>query len=361
MKLKKCDFIGISGHSYSSFEIVTNFGLKVVLTSIGASIQNIAMLNTDGFFVDVALSFPTPEPYENPSCYAGATLAPNAGRIQNALLPIGQANYPLSQNENNHQIHGGYQNLSNYDWNVVSYKCTEESATIVFSALQEHMTDGYPGNRYYEACYTIDDTNWITIEYKAWTDHDTYINMSNHTYFNMIGDFSKDALSQNLTIYSNNVCVNDDEHIPKDVIPVAGTAFDFRKEIAIKQRVIAYPQEQIQLAKGYNNAFILSKPNPFKRIRGIKKHKLLKKACVLKDSISGRTMKMFTDAPALVMYSGGFLSEGMTLSSGQQSVPSCAIALEAQDVPNVMHFLPNNYQLTTADRPFERTIRFHFL
>ena len=62
MKLKKCDFIGISGHSYSSFEIVTNFGLKVVLTSIGASIQNIAMLNKEFFEWVYLTSFSAPAP-----------------------------------------------------------------------------------------------------------------------------------------------------------------------------------------------------------------------------------------------------------------------------------------------------------
>lgn len=361
MRIENSVFLGKSNNSYKIFHIITSNGLKVSLTTLGASIQKIALIDENSRFVDVALGFPAPDLYESLCCYAGATLAPNAGRIENARLPIGQKTYSLSQNENNHQLHGGYHNLSNCTWEVLSCDYTKESASIVFRASQQAYVDGYPGNRQYEVHYTIDDTNWITIEYKAYTDETTYFNLSNHTYFNMTGDFSKNALSQELTVFSNNVCINTAEHIPMDVIPVAGTAFDFRNETEIRKRISDMPAEQIETAKGYNHAFLLNKNTAFKRIRGIKRHKLLHKACVLKDSVSGRTMKMFTDAPALVMYSGGFLPEGMELSNGQLSVPSCAIAFEAQDIPNVMHFLPDYYHLTTPEQPFSRTIRFHIL
>ena len=70
-------------------------------------------------------------------------------------------------------------------------------------------------------------------------------------------------------------------------------------------------------------------------------------------------MKVMTDAPSLVLYSGGFLPYGMTLCGGTPSSASCAIALEAQDIPDVMHLLPGNYRLTTPEQPFFRTIRYH--
>ena len=36
------------------------------------------------------------------------------------------------------------------------------------------------------------------MEYTAWTDVPTYINLSNHTYWSLSGDFTKPALDQEL-------------------------------------------------------------------------------------------------------------------------------------------------------------------
>lgn len=40
-------------------------------------------------------------------------------------------------------------------------------------------------------------------------------------------------------------------------------------------------------------------------------------------------MELWTDAPGVVLYSGGFLPEGLEVNGGRRSVPSCAVALEA--------------------------------
>lgn len=223
----------------------------------------------------------------------------------------------------------------------------------------------FPGTVTYQAIYTLDDTNWLTDEYAAWTDTPTYINLSNHTYWNLSGDFSRSGLEQELTICSNNMCLLNTEFLPKDIIPVAGTAFDFRSprhpDAAIRASRDELSCSQIHIGKGYNHAYLLNRPNPFRSVRSIRHTQPLKKACVLRDISSGRTLKLMTDAPALVLYTGGYLPEHLLLSNSQYSHPSCAIALEAQDLPDVMHLLPNAYHLTTPSQPFHRIIRFHVI
>ena len=70
-----------------------------------------------------------------------------------------------------------------------------------------------------------------------------------------------------------------------------------------------------------------------------------------------RFYTLYTDAPALVVYSGGFLDDSIGFPDGTHSCPSCAIALEAQDVPDSPHVLPEHFSITTPEHPFERTIR----
>lgn len=352
-------------NTYEVYEMTTNLGLIVALSPIGASIQKIAIQTEPGEELSIALSFQNTSDGLPGAGYAGATLGPNAGRICSSQLPIDNQIFNLVPNENSHQLHGGPHNLSTIKWNIDSVVCSHDFVKIQFSAFQPDNLDGFPGNRTYQAIYTLDDTNWLTVEYAAWTDTPTYINLSNHTYWNLSGDFSRSGLEQELTICSNNMCLLNTEFLPKDIIPVAGTAFDFRSprhpDAAIRASRDELSCSQIHIGKGYNHAYLLNRPNLFRSVRSIRHTQPLKKACVLRDISSGRTLKLMTDAPALVLYTGGYLPEHLLLSNSQYSHPSCAIALEAQDLPDVMHLLPNAYHLTTPSQPFHRIIRFHVI
>lgn len=359
------------GYPCSIYDITTNLGLTVSILELGASIQKIAIWEPDGQSVSIALGSPDLSFYEECSCYAGATLAPSAGRIRGGALPVEGRTFQLSQNDQDNQLHGGPHNLSAARWDTDSVTCTSDTAEVILSAFQLDGMDGYPGNRSYQVRYCLEDTNWLTVEYRAWTDRPTYINMSGHTYWNLTGDFTRSALSQELTLHANNVCLNDAGHLPVDIIPVAGTVFDFRSgrqiasflppEASGQSPCSARDARQMTLARGYNHAFLLNRSHPFRTLRNIKRPTALKKAAILTDPASGRTMKMMTDAPALVLYTGGFLPEGMALHGGQTSCASCAVALEAQDIPDVMHLLPDSCVLTTPERPFHRIIRYHII
>lgn len=365
MKIKTQKFAEGTRNSYEVYEITTNLGLTVSLSPFGASIQKIAIQTDSGEELLMALSFPNAASNFPNTGYAGTTLGPNAGRIQKSQLPIDKQIFYLTPNENTHQLHGGPHNLSTMKWIPDSVICTHDFAKVQFSTYQPDRLDGFPGNRTYHAVYTLDDTNWLTIEYSASTDAPTYINLSNHTYWNLSGDFSRSGLEQELTIFSNNVGLLDPEFLPIDIVPVAGTAFDFRKprrlDVATRSLRDDLSRSQLHINRGYNHAFLLYRPGAFRSVRTIQRTQPLKKACILRDTGSGRTLKIMTDAPALVLYTGGFLPNGLLLSNNQHSSASCAIALEAQDMPDVMHLLPHAYHLTTPTQPFHRIIRFHLI
>ena len=363
MKIKTRELWNQEGTAYKVYDMVTSLGMTVTVTALGAAIQKVAIRDETGRELPVTLGFEDMGQYESCICYAGTTLGPNAGRIGEALLPVGSRIYRLSNNDGKNQLHGGVNHLSSRLWQAESVASGLESASILLSAFQPDGLDGYPGNRTYHTRYTLEDTNWLTIEYTAATDAPTYINMSNHTYWNLSGDFSVSGLEQEIQIFANNVCINNKEHLPADLIPVADTVFDFRYAGQLLSRIRSAKspvcKEQLSIGRGYNNAYILNRNQTFRPLRFAKRPEELKKACILRDKRTGRTLKIMTDAPALVLYSGGFLSHGMALSGGASSFPSCAVALEPQDIPDVMHLLPESYRLTTPDHPFSRTIRYH--
>lgn len=363
MKIKTRELWNQAGTAYTVYDMSTSLGMTVSVTALGAAILQIAIRDESGREQPITLGFENMEPYESCICYAGATLGPNAGRIGEALLPVGPQICRLSKNDGKNQLHGGINNLSVQLWQVTSVASGLESASILLSAVQPDGLDGYPGNRIYQVKYTLEDTNWLTIEYTAVTDAPTYINMSNHTYWNLSGDFSVSGLEQEVQIFANNVCINNKDHLPADVIPAADSVFDFRSPrqllSLIRSGKSPVCKEQLSIGRGYNNAYILNRNQSFRPLRSAKRPAEIHKAGILRDRRTGRTLKVMTDAPALVLYSGGFLPPGMALCGGASSSASCAIALEAQDIPDVMHLLPGNYRLTTPEQPFFRTIRYH--
>lgn len=349
-------------HTYPLYDLISASGLTVSILPLGASLQKISITGTDGTELPIALSFWDIQPYEDLVCYAGATLGPNAGRIRDARLPILGTEHLLSRNDNGSQLHGGCHSLSSILWNVDAVMCMEDTASVLLSCKQPDGLDGYPGNRRYQVRYTFTEPGELTIEQDAWTDQTTYVNLSNHTYWNLSGDFTQPALHQELLIHADQVCINDENHLPVSLIPVTDTAFDFRKQRSLCSAIQAASDpislKQLQTGRGYNHGFLLK---PFASHDPKPTDTGLTPACTLKDPGSQRTVRLLTDAPALVLYSGGYLPDGILLMNEQHSVPSCAVALEAQDLPDTLHLLPNSCRLTSPDKPFHRIIQFHIL
>ena len=327
-------------------------GLTASFLPLGAVLQKIAFLDNDGLEHSLALGFPTPESYASLACYAGAILGPNAGRIRGGRLSLPGAEYALSPNDGGNQLHGGGHSLSAQLWTMEDLACDGRAASILLSAAQPHGLDGWPGNRSYRVRYTLSDENRLTIEYEARTDRPTYFNLSSHAYWNLSGKFDHPALGQELTIYAGRVCVNDGEHLPVSLIPVDGTAFDFRQGRTIESAIHAardpVSREQLHIARGFNHAYLLDgEPG-------------LKRACALRDHRSGRWMELWTDTPAVVLYSGGFLPAGLEVNGGQRSAPSCAVALEAQDLPDCSRLAPECFRPTLPGEVWRRVIQFRF-
>ncbi|ETP72988.1 galactose mutarotase-like enzyme [Lachnospiraceae bacterium JC7] len=380
MTMKLEHYVDKNIKSRVRFRTISSMGLMVELSTLGAGIQNIALIISEDplYFLNLVLSYPDDEQLIQSGSYAGRTLCPNAGRISSPGLSIHGQHFPLEANEGRNQLHGGAHNLSFSDWKVAETETGTDFVRVTFTASQPDGMDGYPGNREYSVSYTIEDMGCITINYCAVSDRPTYINMSNHTYWNLHGikaisgedplspyevDITSgnrhthrmiSGLDQLLEINANNVMLNKDDHLPSGMIPVSGTPFDFRTQVSLGQMLHSDQpidhvfHKQIKTARGYNHAYLLAKTDLRRKFRGVNHYESIKKACTLQDPFSHRKLTLMTDAQAIVLYSGGFLAD-----------PSLFIALEAQDIPDVCNILPEYMKITDRDHPFQRRIRFH--
>lgn len=295
--------------------------LRVYVSPCGAGIHRIYYKYPDNTFKNIALTLQDMDAYTHNSSYAGATLAPASGRVEQGKLRLNSRELTLDCNENGrHHLHGGSNNLSFSQWNLTQITSTSAH----FTAYAKDGLDGYPGNRRFEIEYKVNG-NQLEIWQNAWSDEETYFNLSNHTYFNL-NSFFESGLDQYLHIRSEQAFINDKFHIPRNVIHIKHTALDFQTNRSIRKQYEQFSEHsQIQYARGYNHCFLLNKENPS-----------LPDATLI--SLDHQIqMDLYTDAPALVLYTGGFLDSSLQYWKDDTHItsayPGCAIALEPSSHP----------------------------
>ena len=183
--------------------------------------------------------------------------------------------------------------------------------------------EGYPGNLNVTIYYTLADTNEFCIEYEATTDQRTVINLSNHMYFNLTGDFDKDVLRHELMINAARYTPTDSGSIPTgELLPVKNTPLDFERSTSIGARIGAKNQ-QLEFARGYDQNFVLNKQDTE-----------LELAARVYEPVSGRILEILTTEPAIQFYSGNFLG-GTKLGKGGKTIKyRCGLCLEPQHFPD---------------------------
>lgn len=318
--------------------LLQNSTIKIYFASYGAAVRKIYIKNQNSSFKNIALALSHENSYLQCPLYAGATLAPTSGRIPEGILTLGKQTFYLDKNENNtNHLHGGTHNLSFRKWDIVRKTDTD----VLFTCFASDGVDGYPGNRKFYVEYILDGPR-LEIRLNAESDRDTYFNMSNHTYFNL-NAFNHSALEQYIKIQSDYCIINDENHIPQSAIPVVHTEFDFQKETKLADRFKKYKNSvQFRYARGLNHYFLLSN------------HSLQSPACSLSSDDQHMRMDLYTDAPALVVYTGGFIDHSFLMSEGEKSTyPGCALALEPS-------FEPFHHVCPHVMKTFSRRIICHF-
>ncbi len=343
----------IDGQEVLEARLLADSGMEVRLLSYGAAVRQIRLPGRNGKSVNIVLGFENWEDYIGNPLFAGAVLCPCAGRISGPSLNVDGRLFPLSDNDGGNNLHGGFHCASYRVWQLDSTASGGDFCSASFSVRLADGEDGFPGNRIVKICYTLRNQSELELSFWGATDRTTYFNLSGHSYFNLSGDFDRSGLEQVLCAFADCFVANHSRHIPAEVRSCGGTPFDFTRPVSLTEQMRAWPRDpQLANALGYNNALILSAgPDPVSGLR---------EALTLRDAVSDRSLTLHTDAPCVVLYSGGYIGKGLRLTGGGLSSPSCAVALEAQDVPDAPHFAPDTCALTRPGQPYRRRIVYRF-
>ena len=244
----------------------------------------------------------------------GATVGRFANRIANASFLIDGLTYRLETNDGRHTNHGGYSGFHQRLW-----KWEKLADGICFMLASPDGDGGYPGNLEVTVEYRWSECNELSVDYFGVSDKPTYLNMTNHAYFNLSGTKEK-ILSHSLYIPAQKIVEINAGFIPTGMVtPVAGTPFDFtcRKQLG---EDIYTDNQQLRDNRGYNHCYIL-KEQP--------SHDMVLAACLC-EPVSKRRLTVMTDLPGVLLYTAGYYE-----------FPDTAVCLETQffpDTPSHPHF-----------------------
>jgi len=331
-RLKSEDFITTyKGKSTELFVLTNKNGLEATFSNFGARLISCMVPDKNELLTDVVLGHSTIDEYIYPEneFYIGATVGRCANRIANGNFILEGKAYTLEQNNDTNHLHGGSGGFHSVVWDAYQISGNE----IEFSYFSKDMEEGYPGSLHTYVTYKLTESNNLEIKYRAKTDKTTIINLTNHTYFNLVEE--GENVSKNHTLY-----INADHYTPvtKKLIPtgekkkVDDTPFDFRTPKSIGQN-IDDTHEQLVYGNGYDHNYVLNKTAA--------SSKDLILAAKVEARENGIILEVYTTAPGVQLYTGNFLDGS---SKGKNKVlhkRRTAFCLETQyfpDAPNQSNF-----------------------
>ncbi len=306
-------------------------GLAIELLDLGATLARVEVPGPAGEAVPLILDLDSladrEDPIRNP--YLGASVGRYANRLRNAQFPLDGITHAVQANEGDHQLHGGSPGFSHVVW-----EAAVADDEVSFRHHSPAGTNGYPGALEVQATYRLTDQT-IHVTYGATTDAPTVISMTNHAYWNLGGSAEEDIGNHAATIHADWVVPIDADTLPAGPpVDVEGTPFDLRSPTRLSERL------GFSLPNGFDHCFMVD--------GWVEGGALRRHATVTHPS--GRALEVWSDHPALQLYTGAFLSGGAG-ADGRFHDPFAGLCLEPQRVPDA----PNlDWAPSAILRPGER-------
>ncbi|MFN8575077.1 MAG: galactose-1-epimerase [Gemmatimonadaceae bacterium] len=314
--------ISTSGEIVDEYTLVNRNGVTVKAITFGATITSVQTPDARGHLGDIVLGHDDLRGYKTSSPYFGALVGRYANRIANGRFSLDGVEYHLAQNNGPNALHGGLVGFDKVVWRAEPMK-SERGVGVQFTYHSRDGEEGYPGAMDVRVTYTLGDDDRLTVDYWANTTKATPVNLSQHAYFNLVGDASRDVLDHVLQLDADRYTPVDAGLIPTgELAPVAGTPFDFRTPTRIGERIDA-TDEQLRRGGGYDHNFVLTNAPAG-----------LRHAASVWEPTSGRTLEVWTTEPGVQFYTGNFLDGTIHGKNGRVYGRRFGFCLETQHFPD---------------------------
>lgn len=319
-------------------------GMRAGIINYGAVLVNLLVPDRSGNAADVVLGFDTLEPYFDNGSFFGAVIGPNANRVGGASFVLNGKCYQLDVNDRQNNLHS-HKDLG-YHKRV--WEAIEEEDGVRFSLEDQDGSMGFPGNKKVQVTYRLTEDNELKIQYEAFSDKDTIINLTNHTYFNLAGHDQGQICDHVLELKASAYTPVTPGLIPTgEIVSVKGTPFDFLKAKRVGDEIDA-DDEQLKIAGGYDHNWVLDGESG-----------TVRQFASVTEPVSGRCLKAYTDLPGVQFYAGNFIGR-QTGKGGTVYDVRSGLCLETQYFPDTANKPAFPKAVFGPDRAYKSTTIYQF-
>ncbi|USI75071.1 aldose epimerase family protein [Sphingomonas morindae] len=323
-------------------------GLTVRVTDLGGIITAIETPDRAGRTADIVLGFATADQYRarDNQYFFGVPVGRFANRIAGARVTIDGQSYALAANNGPNTLHSGRPYYHERLWAARPFTRGGRSG-VTLELVSPDGDQGFPGRLVLRLRYSVGPDHALRIDYRATTSRPTFVNFTNHSYFNLAGEGSGDVGGQSIQIRADRLAERDAAGLPTGrIVPVTGP-YDLRAPRRIGDGIAAI---KAQGGSGYDDSYVLA-DRPFARPR------LVAEA---RDPASGRTLTVLTTEPSLQFYTANSAWGTDAGPSGRVYRRHGGFALETQHLPDSPHHPDFPTTLLRPGQTFRSTTLYRF-
>jgi len=305
---------------FTFIELKNDF-IKATFMDYGATIISIFTNDFQGNSESILMAYESLGSYKKNKMYLNATIGPFSGRIKDSKFVLNGEEILLDSNFlETVNIHGGKESIAFkfFDYTIEE---TKEYSKLTFKYRKKAKTSKFPGNQLFTITYTLLEDS-LLIEFRATTDQDTVVNLTNHAYYNLSGNLKSDIMDQELQVNSSKALKLDEKFCPESVYDSRGTHLDFREMKPIKDNFFDGIYDLPE--KGIDNPMLLDQVD------------FNIPQVILKDNVSKRIMEVYTTYPCVVVYTHNHITK-KELLFGAEHRRHMGICFETQFEPNGMN------------------------
>ncbi|MGL5229784.1 MAG: aldose epimerase family protein [Cetobacterium sp.] len=319
--------------------------IEVEILNYGGIIKRILIPDKYGVRNNIVASFDSFKEYERTSMFVGCITGRVAGRIKNGVLRIKDKIYQLDCNEGRNHLHGGYSSLNKKLWNDVAIRASKDTLKLTLRYKSCHLENKFPAEIDYYVSYILKEDS-LEIRYLGIPDRETYTSLTNHTFFNLSGNFNKNILEHKICLMADKYIKVDSEKIPTEIVFTQNSIFNLTKSYRIGD-ILNSEDDQLKLGgNGIDHGFVLEKIDS--------------PQCLVEDLETGRYMTVETDQPVIVFYTANQVRDDLVLYKNIKPMKHFGFCLETQDYPDIQNLKKEAMEIYDIHNPYVQKTIFKF-
>ena len=302
----------------SLYKITSPSGEYAVVSDYGATLVSVFTYDKEGKLGDIVLGYDNLKEYKVNPKNVGASIGRYANRIAFGTFTLDGKEFHVTCNRPPHSIHGGEEGFDKKMWKV----SVQREDHLELEYISPNGEEGFPGRLATKAIFDFAKAGELVITYEAETDAPTVCSLTNHSYWNLNGASSgiEGLKAHKISVASDFRTEQDEDGIPTGkLIPLADTSFDLNTEKHIGDLIT---DPMLIPTRGIDHTYALKESEISATAYG---------------EISGRVMKLSTNLPAMQVYLGGNLPEGLKGKDGVVYGKHSAFCMETQHFPDAMN------------------------